>query len=62
MSKKPKGGTDVRLEKIDGEWAVFVVEGGKTIQKMFETQRFAKSFADGQRLRLGLSVEPDLQN
>jgi hypothetical protein len=52
MSNPPN---DVRIEKLDGEWTVFVFEDSETTQKTFETEQFAKSFADGQRMRLGLS-------
>jgi hypothetical protein len=45
---------DVRLEKLNGGWTVFVVEDGETTQKTFETMHFAKNFAAGQRMRLGL--------
>ena len=50
MEEKPE--TSVKLEKVDGEWTVFVVEGSEIIQQTFETKQFAKNFAAGQRLRL----------
>ena len=52
MKKVPN---DVRLEKLDGHWAVFVVEDGHTDEMKFETEEFAKNFAAGQRDRLGLT-------
>jgi hypothetical protein len=45
---------DVRLEKLNGEWTVFVFQDGKTTQQTFETEQFARNFAAGQRMRLGL--------
>jgi hypothetical protein len=47
---------EVRMEKLDGAWTVFVVENGQTNQRTFETKQFAKSYAAGQRIRLGLLV------
>ena len=41
MEEKPE--TSVKLEKVDGEWTVFVVEGGEIIQQTFETKQFAKN-------------------
>ncbi|MEQ1945147.1 hypothetical protein ABMA32_22270 [Mesorhizobium sp. VNQ89] len=45
---------DVKIAKIDDQWAVFVVENGKLAERRFHTEPFAKSFAEGQRLRLKL--------
>jgi hypothetical protein len=45
----------VKLEKMDGHWTVFLVEDGEITQQTFETKQFAKNFAAGQRLRLGVS-------
>ena len=45
---------DVRLEKVDGAWTVYLVEDGNITQQTFETKKFAKNFASGQRIRLGL--------
>jgi hypothetical protein len=53
--------SDVRLEKLDGHWTVFVVEGGETTQKTFETKAYATSFAAGQRVRLGLPARRRLE-
>jgi hypothetical protein len=47
---------DVRLEKVDGAWTVFLVEDGKITQQTFETKKFARNFASGQRIRLGLKT------
>jgi hypothetical protein len=47
---------EVRVEKLDGAWSVFVVEDGQTSQRTFETKQFAKNYAAGQRIRLGLPV------
>jgi hypothetical protein len=47
---------EVRMEKLDGAWSVFVVEDGQTSQRTFETKQFAKNYAAGQRIRLGLLV------
>jgi hypothetical protein len=43
---------EVRMEKLDGAWSVFVVEDGQTSQRTFETKQFAKNYAAGQRIRL----------
>ena len=40
----------VRVEHIDGHWAVQVAENGEVLQRLFEIEEFARSFADGQRL------------
>ena len=45
---------EVKLEKVDGAWTVFLIEDGKITQQTFETKKFAKNFASGQRIRLGL--------
>ena len=47
----------VRIEHIDGHWTVFVHEDGETSQETFETEQFAHNFADGQRIRLGLTED-----
>lgn len=44
----------VSVEHIDGQWAVRIVENGEIIQRLFEEEQFARNFAAGQRLRLGL--------
>jgi hypothetical protein len=45
----------VRLEQIDGMWTVFVVEDGETLQRTFEKQEWAESYAEGQLTRLRLA-------
>lgn len=42
----------VRIEQIDGQWAVHIVEKGQTTEFLFEKEEFAKNFAAGQRIRL----------
>ena len=49
---------DVRVERLDGEWAVQIVENGNVTQRLFENEQFARNFANGQRLRLSLPVPP----
>jgi hypothetical protein len=49
MSNLPNG---VRIERIDGRWAVFIVINGETTQQTFEAREYAESFAAGQRARL----------
>jgi hypothetical protein len=44
---------DVVVEHIDGQWTVQVAEAGDVTQRLFEEEEFARSFAAGQRLRLG---------
>jgi hypothetical protein len=51
---------EVRIEHLNGEWAVFVVEDGKTTERRFEQEEWALNFADGQRARL--AVLPDEPN
>ncbi|TPM96620.1 hypothetical protein FJ977_18685 [Mesorhizobium sp. B2-1-3A] len=46
---------DVRVERLDGEWAVQIVENGNVTQRLFENEQFAKNFANGQRMRLAPS-------
>lgn len=47
------GTNHVRVEHAEGQWTVFVVEGGHTSRHEFETEQFARNFAAGQRLRIG---------
>jgi hypothetical protein len=47
----------VLIEHIDGQWAVQIVEDGEVTQRLFEEEEFARSFAAGQRLRLGLPAD-----
>jgi hypothetical protein len=51
VSNEPNG---VRIERIDGMWAVFIVINGETTQQTFEAKEYAESFAAGQRARLAM--------
>jgi len=51
-----KSQNDVRLAELDGAWAVYVTENGKTEEKKFDGEAFARNFATGQLLRLGLKA------
>ena len=42
----------VRVERIDGQWIVFVHGDGETTQRVFENEEWARNFAAGQRTRL----------
>ena len=44
----------VWIEEAGDEWVVRVAEGGKTRVEAFILEAFAMSFAEGQRIRLGL--------
>ena len=48
-----------RVEVTDhgGEWEVVVVEGGKATTSVFSVEEHARSYAAGQRYRLGLHVD-----
>jgi len=48
------GPTGVSIEHIDGQWAVQIVDSGEITQRLFEEEQFARNFAAGQRVRLGL--------
>lgn len=50
----------VRVEHVDGHWAVQVAENGEVIQRLFEIEEYARNFAEGQRLRLGLPASSAL--
>ncbi|MER9206850.1 hypothetical protein [Mesorhizobium sp. M0771] len=51
----------VRVERIDGQWAVQIFENGETTQHLFENEEFARNFAAGQRIRLNPpGIEPTL--
>jgi len=47
-----EAGNSVRVEQIDGQWVVQVLEDGDVTQRLFENEQFANNFAEGQRLRL----------
>ncbi|TPI11229.1 hypothetical protein FJW06_21195 [Mesorhizobium sp. B4-1-3] len=40
----------------EGKWAVRVTSFGKTLTVPFETEDYARSYADGQAFRLGVRV------
>ena len=44
----------VEVIEACGEWFVRVVEDGKATTTSFELEAFALTFAEGQRMRLGL--------
>lgn len=44
----------VSVDAIDGKWVVTIVESGDSSEREFEIEAFARSYADGQRYRLGL--------
>lgn len=46
--------TAVAVEPVEGTWVVRITEGGVTQQREFEVADHARSFAEGQRIRLGL--------
>ncbi|ARP68245.1 hypothetical protein A9K65_033135 (plasmid) [Mesorhizobium sp. WSM1497] len=45
----------VRVEHIDGQWAVQIIEDGVTTQQLSDNEEFARSFAAGQIIRLNLN-------
>lgn len=45
---------DVRLKSVDGQRIVEVVENGKATRYLFNSQAVAESYAEFQRIRLGL--------
>ena len=48
----------VRVKAINGQWIVRVVDGGRLAQHLFDIHAQAESFAEEERLRLGLPGEP----
>ncbi len=48
----------VTVDKVDGKWVVTIVEDEARAERSFDFEAFARSYADGQRHRLGLSL-PD---
>ena len=50
----------VKIEHIDGQWAVQLVDAGEVTQHLFVTQQFARNFAAGQAVRLGVPM-PEAQ-
>ncbi|TPI61455.1 hypothetical protein FJ420_16355 [Mesorhizobium sp. B3-1-3] len=51
---------DVRLKSVDGQWIVQVVENGKITRRLFNAQAVAESYAEFQRIRLGLPGKPPI--
>ncbi|RAZ91753.1 hypothetical protein DPM33_04475 [Mesorhizobium hawassense] len=49
---------DVRLKNVDGNWVVHVVKDGKVTRRLFDAQAVAESYAEDQRIRLGLPGRP----
>lgn len=54
MSVHPTTPKEVSVTNIDGEWHVAVREGEEEHVQSFRRHEFALSYADGQRIRLGL--------
>ncbi|MER9242927.1 hypothetical protein [Mesorhizobium sp. M0633] len=52
--------TDVRLKNVDGQWSVQVVENGEVTRPLFNVQAVAESYAEFQRIRLGLPGKPPI--
>jgi hypothetical protein len=50
-----KNHSRVELVEACGEWFVRVVEEDQELTRSFETEAFALSYAEGQRIRLGLN-------
>ncbi|WP_027165661.1 hypothetical protein [Mesorhizobium sp. WSM3224] len=48
----------VRVKAVNGQWIVRVVDGGRLTQNLFDIHAQAESFAEEERLRLGLPGEP----
>ena len=48
--------TSVEVTKIDTTWNVTIIEAGDKAVKTFSHEPYARSFADGQRVRLGLKI------
>jgi hypothetical protein len=55
VTDEPDG---VRVKAVNGQWIVRVVEGGRLTQQLFDIHLQAESFAEEERLRLGLPGEP----
>ncbi|UVC15348.1 hypothetical protein [Mesorhizobium onobrychidis] len=51
---------DVRLKNVDGQWIVQVLEDGKATPYLFNAQTVAESYAEFQRIRLGLPGKPPI--
>lgn len=55
MSPSPAEQAFVELIEVSGDWYVRVVDGVREAVEIFANEGFANSYAEGQRLRLGLS-------
>lgn len=44
----------VSVDNVDGQWIVTIIESEGRSRREFAVESFARSFADGQRRRLGL--------
>jgi len=45
----------VSVDSIGGKWVVTIIEPDGNSKREFAVEAFARSFADGQRYRLGLA-------
>ena len=45
----------VSVHKVDGKWVVTIIEDDCASEREFAVEAFARSFAEGQRYRLGLA-------
>lgn len=46
----------VVLSRAPNGWRVNVTEYGRTVELLYPTEAFARSYADGQAYRLGVAV------
>ncbi|PBB23934.1 MULTISPECIES: hypothetical protein [unclassified Mesorhizobium] len=44
----------VEVAEVSGEWLVRVTEDDQELTRSFDVEEYALSFAEGQRIRLGL--------
>ncbi|WP_245468657.1 MULTISPECIES: hypothetical protein [unclassified Mesorhizobium] len=51
---------DVRLKNVDSQWIVQVIENGKVTRHSFKAQATAESYAEFQRIKLGLPGRPPI--
>lgn len=49
------GFNSVQLVQENDQWVVVIVESGEETRRTFDIEAHARSWADGQRIRLGLS-------
>ncbi|TRC98287.1 hypothetical protein FJV76_13250 [Mesorhizobium sp. WSM4303] len=47
--------TRVEVAEVSGEWVVRVTENDQELTRSFEVEEYALSYAEGQRMRLGLN-------